>query len=303
VLQRSYQWSAESGKRAGEENGIVIAYDITNTGSVAAALTGVRVGLALDADLMTAGGAADDIVSYDGANNILYMYDSGVVCASEPTVDCTSGHLGVAVLSDAAAGKAAGTIAPATATCFAVGTVPECPAWAELISAYDLMSSGINTELAAGPVTARDYRMLIAAQPFELAALETKTVVFALAMGDGAAEMAANVAALSARYEAAIVGVEDELAVDESIEFTVSNSYPNPFAQATNLDVHLPEAGHLRVTVYDVIGRQVARLVDETVPSGQHTLTWDASNEPTGVYFFEVVTNSKQRTGQMVVAH
>ncbi len=63
-------------------------------------------------------------------------------------------------------------------------------------------------------------------------------------------------------------------------EFTFASPWPNPFNPATQLAFTLPRAGHASLTVYDVLGREVARLVDSRLDAGRHTVTWDATGSP-----------------------
>ncbi len=69
------------------------------------------------------------------------------------------------------------------------------------------------------------------------------------------------------------------------VEFALDNAYPNPFNPTTNVAISLPEAAELTVSVYNVQGRLVATLAQDTYNAGQHTLTFDASNLASGIYF------------------
>ncbi len=74
-------------------------------------------------------------------------------------------------------------------------------------------------------------------------------------------------------------------------------TYPNPFNPVTKITYWLPQKAHVRLTVYDVAGRLVARLVDDERDSGEHTVGWHADDLPSGVYFcrLEVGNFSEQR--------
>jgi hypothetical protein len=62
-------------------------------------------------------------------------------------------------------------------------------------------------------------------------------------------------------------------------------NYPNPFNPSTTVQVNLAEAHRLRLTVYDLLGREVAPLADGVFEAGRHTFAFDASASPSGVYF------------------
>jgi hypothetical protein len=65
----------------------------------------------------------------------------------------------------------------------------------------------------------------------------------------------------------------------------VMHNFPNPFSGTTNLRFALPEQSRVRVDVYDVLGRRVVTLLDEERPAGIHTISYNALNQASGVYF------------------
>ncbi|MCH7498026.1 MAG: T9SS type A sorting domain-containing protein [Candidatus Marinimicrobia bacterium] len=85
-----------------------------------------------------------------------------------------------------------------------------------------------------------------------------------------------------------VLGIED--APGLPAEFALHTNYPNPFNPATTLRFDLPEAAvEVRLVVYDLLGREVARLLDRRVEPGYHQVTWDGRDRngrqlPTGVY-------------------
>lgn len=70
--------------------------------------------------------------------------------------------------------------------------------------------------------------------------------------------------------------------------FSLSPNYPNPFNPTTTIRFALPEAATVRLTVYDVLGRQVQLLVDEQRPSGRHEVGFEATRLPSGLYFYRI---------------
>ncbi len=63
-------------------------------------------------------------------------------------------------------------------------------------------------------------------------------------------------------------------------------NYPNPFNTATQIRYELPQAGLVRLRVYDLLGQEVARLVDEPQAAGSYTVTWDARDRSSGLYYY-----------------
>ncbi|MEM8558505.1 MAG: M36 family metallopeptidase, partial [Bacteroidota bacterium] len=83
---------------------------------------------------------------------------------------------------------------------------------------------------------------------------------------------------------------------------TLYGSYPNPFAATTTVRFALPEAADVQVVVYDVTGREVARLADGPAKSGFHTATFDGSALPSGVYVVRLSADGRAETQRMVLA-
>ncbi len=67
--------------------------------------------------------------------------------------------------------------------------------------------------------------------------------------------------------------------------FSLAQNYPNPFNPSTLITYQLPSAGHVTLTVFDILGREVARLVDAWQLAGTYSLRFDAAGRASGVYF------------------
>ena len=96
----------------------------------------------------------------------------------------------------------------------------------------------------------------------------------------------------SARYtEAGGIDVLTRVAMINSavpLTFHLSNNFPNPFNPTTNFEFSLPKSGTVSLKVFDIIGREVATLVNEVKPAGTYQVTWNAARLATGVYFFKL---------------
>jgi len=68
--------------------------------------------------------------------------------------------------------------------------------------------------------------------------------------------------------------------------FGLMQNYPNPFNPTTNIEIRLSNSGFVTLTVVDVLGREVATLLNEERQAGIYRVTWDASKLPSGVYFY-----------------
>lgn len=85
------------------------------------------------------------------------------------------------------------------------------------------------------------------------------------------------------------------------MQFGLEPNYPNPFNPETAVGYQLSEASDVRLTVYDLLGREVAVLVNETLPAGAYKATWDASKFPSGVYLCRIQAGGFTAVRKMVL--
>ncbi len=71
-------------------------------------------------------------------------------------------------------------------------------------------------------------------------------------------------------------------------EVTLSGNYPNPFNPETTIRYGLPNAGKVHLAVYNLLGHEVAILVDQSKPAGHHTVRFGAGNLPSGIYVYRL---------------
>jgi hypothetical protein len=83
--------------------------------------------------------------------------------------------------------------------------------------------------------------------------------------------------------------------------FELFQNYPNPFNPTTSFGFQIANFGMVTLVIYDMLGREVAMLVNEELPPGSHNVVWDASNYPSGVYFYSLQAGSFLETRKMVL--
>jgi hypothetical protein len=74
--------------------------------------------------------------------------------------------------------------------------------------------------------------------------------------------------------------------------FSLSQNYPNPFNPSTNIKYQTPNTNHVTLKVFDILGCEVATLVNEVRQPGTYTVQWDASGHASGMYFYQLRTGS-----------
>ncbi|UCE17679.1 MAG: PKD domain-containing protein, partial [Gemmatimonadota bacterium] len=82
--------------------------------------------------------------------------------------------------------------------------------------------------------------------------------------------------------------------------FSVSNS-PNPFNPETEIHYTLPVNANVTLEIFNIVGQRIATLVNEMQNSGYHRVTWNASDVPSGVYFYRIVAGEFTATNKMVL--
>ncbi len=100
-------------------------------------------------------------------------------------------------------------------------------------------------------------------------------------------------------------GTESPTSVTEETftpdEFMLGQNHPNPFNPATTITFQINRSGFYRLTVYDLLGREVAELVNRYLPSGQHFAAFDASGLPSGVYIYRLSGTGQQHARKMIL--
>ncbi|MCW8960067.1 MAG: T9SS type A sorting domain-containing protein, partial [Ignavibacteriaceae bacterium] len=85
------------------------------------------------------------------------------------------------------------------------------------------------------------------------------------------------------------------------LDYELDQNYPNPFNPTTSIKYQLKEKGFVSLRVYDMIGKEVAVLVNETQVEGQHSVIFNAANLPSGVYIYSLRVNGFVQNNKMIL--
>ena len=84
-------------------------------------------------------------------------------------------------------------------------------------------------------------------------------------------------------------------------DFSLSQNYPNPFNPSTNIRYDLPKNGFVKLVVFDELGREIETLVNEKQTTGTYEATFNATQYPSGVYFYKLQTENFSETKKMLM--
>jgi hypothetical protein len=84
-------------------------------------------------------------------------------------------------------------------------------------------------------------------------------------------------------------------------EISLSQNYPNPFNPTTTIRFGISETSNVRLDVFNILGQRVATLVNEPKTAGWHSIPFDASALPTGIYMYQITTNSSRQVKKMTL--
>ncbi len=88
------------------------------------------------------------------------------------------------------------------------------------------------------------------------------------------------------RLSALVVGVIQTTEIPDN--YSLSQNYPNPFNPTTRISYGLPKASNVKMVVYDILGKEVATLVNEFTQAGSHEVVFNASTLASGAYFYKI---------------
>lgn len=84
-------------------------------------------------------------------------------------------------------------------------------------------------------------------------------------------------------------------------EYTLSQNFPNPFNPSTKINISLPEKSLVSLKIYDLLGKEVAELVNEELSAGKHSVEFNATALPSGMYFYNLKAGTFSETRKMTL--
>ncbi len=103
---------------------------------------------------------------------------------------------------------------------------------------------------------------------------------------------------LTVKINNAVTEVEEN---NLPLEFALKQNYPNPFNPTTAINYQLPENSKVELKIFDLLGKEVATLVNREQAAGNYTVNYDASNLPSGMYIYKIVAGNFVESRKMML--
>ncbi|MBL7127917.1 MAG: S8 family peptidase [Ignavibacteria bacterium] len=262
ITAESFAWN-----NANDEDYILLKYHIKNTNSTA--INGLYAGIFIY--FSPNGSISGNVTSIDTANKVGYTYN-----AANPDP-----YLGAAVMTSHNLN-------------FHVINAPDLFNGFTTQEKWNSLYGLSDTTIGPG-----GNAMTIAVGPLDIDAGETEKIGFAIVTGTNLSELITNTVTAKAKY-AATISVKQ---ISELIptKYELYQNYPNPFNPTTIIKFAVPKNDFVSLKVYDILGKEVAVLLNGELEAGVYDLTFDASRLSSGMYFYKVETNNFADTKKMLL--
>ena len=274
-----------------DNNYIILKYNIINNNNTP--ITGIYAGLFFDWDIIDGSGAGDK-TTYDAQGNLSYTYNTtgGPDTWVTTALISSDKYSFYAIDNDGTAGG------------FGVNDdngFTDAEKWQAL-------SNGISKS-TAGPT---DISHVIGGGPFNISPGDTIDVGFVIGAGLTLEDLRTIVSNARAKYAEILVTDVEENKPTSPTEFSLAQNYPNPFNPTTKIKYSIPSTGtsslstsggmkFIQLKVYDILGNEVATLVNEEKPAGEYEVEFNASKLPSGIYFYRLKAGNFIQTKKMIL--
>ncbi|MDA9555674.1 S8 family peptidase [Pelobium sp.] len=263
-------------KTAPDDKYVLAEYEVTNKNSVA--LNNIYIALFTDWDVDD---GSKNIVKYDNSLNMGYIYATTAL----------SPYGAVKLLSS----NAPPLFYPLS---YQVTGDPLQDSNFTIAEKYQTLSSGIQaTSLGSG--TGIDVMYVIGNGPYTIPANSSVKVAFAFIAGDNLADISNSALAAQAKYTQLTTSISTNQA---NKGFEVAQNYPNPVSKQTQVSFYLPSNGKTTLELFDLTGKKVTTLINDTLNKGNHTFNIDVTGLSSGLYFYKTTFENLEKVMKMIVS-
>ena len=156
------------------------------------------------------------------------------------------------------------------------------------------------------PFNPGERRLQIHSGPFNLAPGDTQEVVLAFAAGLGADRLSSITVMKHVARQLQLwypyhpkfetIDIDEPVAIDPPVYYELFQNYPNPFFEQTQIQYIIPQLSQVKLTIYDLLGREIAVLENGIKEIGRHQSAWDGRDRfgvlvPVGIYIYHLKAN------------
>ncbi|MEW6196020.1 MAG: S8 family serine peptidase [Bacteroidota bacterium] len=215
----------------------------------------------------------NNVTKYDYADNFGYAYNTAN----------TNVYVGSALISHDSYGYYPIDNSIVSGEIYVYGGLNDQQKWAGISSGIKGDSAGVN-----------DISFITCGGPFDIPAGQTVSVAFSIAAGSTLEELRNAIIQSRIKYQSIPVNVEEEKQLPT--DFILYQNYPNPFNPSTTISYKLQASSYVTLKVYDVLGREIATLVNEEQLPGKYRVKFDVGANQrfalsSGVYFYRLVVS------------
>lgn len=163
---------------------------------------------------------------------------------------------------------------------------------------YQALSSGVGRQQAGGSA-GRDVSNVIGSGPYSIPQNGEIVIAFAILAGDNLADLQANSIAARNKYDTVLGITNFNSQIPD--EYSLSQNYPNPFNPSTSIKFSLKQSGFTSLKIYNMLGKEVSKLVNANLQAGSYEYNWDASAFTSGVYFYKLESKGFAETKRMLL--
>ena len=176
--------------------------------------------------------------------------------------------------------------------------------FSRLSTTFDLEESSHQIQLKGSVGETFSWTVEPKGMPDGTAVLLTNTITGKSWLLDGGVDATVTISEPISTFDVFVGHRNELLELQESMlpkEISLMQNYPNPFNPVTNIRYSIPQEQHVRLEVFDILGRQVMVLQDGVQPAGWHLMQFDASRLSSGVYLYRLSTSSTVKVQKMTL--
>ena len=98
-----------------------------------------------------------------------------------------------------------------------------------------------------------------------------------------------------------MVSMEQDTSENITMDYYLAQNYPNPFNPSTTISYVIPKQEMVQLKIFDITGREIIELINEVEEQGKHEISFEASKQPSGIYYYRIKAGNFVLTKKMIL--